>query len=266
MRRVWLWGSIILWGASLALLFAAPAAWAQSQTQPQTKSPEIQPPNLQPPPPTQRWAITLAGQYTTRNVETAGAFPSLDIGYSVTPNLLLHFYQPYAFDRVSGGTTNWGPGDTEIGVRYRFIEPDDNGWRPGVAVYPLVDFPTGDVNKNLGTGSTHFFLPVWIGKQLGLWTVYGGGGYWYNRGHGYKDWIFADAGVQRRVTDYFRLSVDLFHATSSKNGLKESSGFNVGAGYDITQNHHLLFSIGRGIQNANETNQLTAYFGYQLTF
>ncbi len=111
--------------------------------------------------------------------------------------------------------------------------------------YPLVDFPTGDVNKNLGTGRTHFFLPLWLGKQLGLYTVYGGGGYWYNRGHGYKDWFLLDAGMQRRMTDNLRLGFDVFHATSSKTGLKETTGFNLGGAYDLTANHHLLFSVGR---------------------
>lgn len=33
-----------------------------------------------------------------------------------------------------------------------------------------------------------------------------------------------------------------------------------------TANHHLLFSVGRGIQNVEETNRLTAYLGYQITF
>jgi hypothetical protein len=255
---------------SLALTLLVPlAAQAQTQRQPQTESPETSPQTLGQPAqgaPPQHWAITLAGLYTTRRGETAGALPSLDIGYSVTPDLYLHFYQPYAFDRLTGGKTHSGPGDTEIGVRYRFIEPDDNGWRPGVVFYPLVDFPTGEANKNLGTGRTHFFLPLWAGKLIGKWTVYGGGGYWYDRGNGYKDWFFFDAGVQRQLTDSLRLGVDVFHATSSRTGLRDSTGVNLGGGYDFTGNHHLLFSVGRGIVNVNETNRLTAYLGYQLTF
>ncbi len=256
------------WSASLALmlLLLPLAAFAQSTQERSTRQQSVQEQNPQTAPAPQQFSVTVAGQYTTRNVETAGAAPSLDLGYSVTPDLYLHFYQPYAFDRVSGGKTNWGPGDTEIGVRYRFIQPDDNGWRPGVVFYPLVDFPTGDVNKNLGTGDTHFFLPLWFGKIIGLYTVYGGGGYWYNRGHNYKDWWYFDGGAQRRITDSLRLGVDVFHATSSKTGLKETTGVNFGGAYDLTANHHLLFSAGRGIQNANDTNQFTAYLGYQITF
>jgi hypothetical protein len=252
---------------SLALALLAPlGAQAQRSTERSTQEQSIQQQNVQTPPAPQHFAITIAGQYTRRNVETAGAAPSLDIGYTVNPDLYLHFYQPYAFDRLTGGKTNFGLGDTEIGVRYRFIQPDDNGWRPGVVFYPLVDFPTGDVNKNLGTGSTHFFLPLWFGKIVGLYTVYGGGGYWYNRGHGYKDWFYFDAGTQRRMTDDLRLGIDIFHATSSRTGIKETTGINIGGAYDVTANHHILFSAGRAIQNVNETNQFSAYLAYQLTF
>ncbi|HEX7970443.1 MAG TPA: hypothetical protein VF502_19625 [Stellaceae bacterium] len=256
-------------GTSLALtlLLTPLAAQAQTDTSPEGQTIGQQRLASRPAPPgLQHWSFTVAGQYTNRQGETAGALPSLDIGYSVTPNLLIHLYQPYAFDRLSGGKTNFGPGDTEIGVRYRFIEPDDNGWRPGVVFYPLVDFPTGDRERGLGTGRTHFFLPLWLGKQLGAWTVYGGGGYWYNRGNGYKDWFFADAGVQYRVTDNLRFGPDVFHATSSKTGLKETTGVNVGGVYDFNANHHVLFSAGRGIQNTEETNRFSAYLGYQLTF
>jgi hypothetical protein len=256
-----------LGATSLALtLLTSLAAQAQTSTERSTQQQSIQQRNEQTQPPPQHFSITIAGQYTTRKGETAGAAPSLDIGYTVTPDLYLHFYQPYAFDRVNGGKTNFGLGDTEIGVRYRFIEPDDNGWRPGVVFYPLVDFPTGDVNHNLGTGSTHFFLPLWAGKQVGLYTVYGGGGYWYNRGHGYKDWFYFDAGTQRRMSDDLRLGFDVFHATSSRTGLKETTGFSVGGAYDVTTNHHLLFSAGRGLQNVDETNRFSAYLAYQITF
>jgi hypothetical protein len=251
---------------ALALLLLPFGARAQSTTERSTQQQSSEQRNAETIPGPQQFSITVGAQYTTRDGETAGAVPTLDLGYSVTPDLYLHLYQPYAFDRVSGGKTNFGPGDTEIGVRYRFIQPDDNGWRPGVVFYPLVDFPTGDVDKTLGTGRTHFFLPLWFGKQLGVYTLYGGGGYWISGGHGYKDWLFTDAGVQRRMTDNLRLGFDVFHATSSKTGLKETTGFNIGGAYDLTVSHHVLFSVGRGLQNVDETNKLSAYLAYQFTF
>jgi hypothetical protein len=46
----------------------------------------------------------------------------------------------------------------------------------------------------------------------------------------------------------------------------DSTGFNLGGFYDFTEHHHLLFSAGRGIQHATETNEFSWYLGYQYTF
>jgi len=39
------------------------------------------------------------------------------------------------------------------------------------------------------------FLPVWMQKDVGDWTVYGGGGYWINPGAGQKNWWFTGLAV-----------------------------------------------------------------------
>jgi hypothetical protein len=45
-----------------------------------------------------------------------------------------------------------------------------------------------------------------------------------------------------------------------------STGFNVGATYDFSENWHLLAAVGRGIQNVSATNQFSYYLAMQLTF
>ena len=65
------------------------------------------------------------------------------------------------------------------GVKYRFIEEDDNGWRPQVAFFPQVFIPVGPANR--GTPVTECF-PIWLQKSLGPWTMFGGGGYTNNPG------------------------------------------------------------------------------------
>lgn len=218
----------------------------------------------------QQWAISLGGLYTHRDVETAGWLPNAEVDYSPTDRLQLHAMVPYAYDRLSGGTTQFGIGDVETGVRYRFVDDDPDGWRPAVATYPLLDFPTGDQARNLGTGSTHAFLPLWFSKTLGNWIPYGGGGYWINPGSSNgvsnRNWLFASVGAVRVINDTWSLTGEVFHATSSKVGLRDQTGFSVGARINFTANHHLVFTIGRGIQNASETNEITGYAAFVLTF
>jgi hypothetical protein len=46
---------------------------------------------------------------------------------------------------------------------------------------------------------------------------------------------------------------------------KATTGFNIGAIYDFDEHHHLLVSIGAGLQNASQTNLFSWYLGYQIT-
>jgi hypothetical protein len=245
-----------------ALVALSPPAWADTSTTSRTQT-SLEEAN---PPPFQRYSIAVGALYTHHTGETSGWLPNVDMNYAATQNLQLHLMVPLAYDRLSGGTTQYGIGDVEVGARYRFIEPDDQGWRPAVSFYPLIDFPTGDEQRNLGTGRTHFFLPLWVAKTFGAWTPYGGGGYWVNPGPNNRDWWFFDAGVQYSVSDSLSVYGEIFHATRSKTTLPATTGFNVGGTYNFTANHHLLVSVGRGLQNVDATNQFTAYVAYMLTF
>jgi hypothetical protein len=180
--------------------------------------------------------------------------------------LQFHALVPIVYDKLRGGAAHFGVGDIEVGLRYRFVDDDPQGWRPAVAVYPLVDFPTGRLSENLGTGRIHAFLPLWFSKTIGAWIPFGGGGYWINPGPANKNWTFAAVGVIRVLSPQWVVSAELFHATSTKTGTKEQTGFSIGAQHNFTENHHLLVTIGRGLQNAQDTNEITSYVQYMLTF
>jgi len=75
---------------------------------------------------------------------------------------------------------------------------------------------------------------------------------------------------------FARLSGEIFHQTSFATGgpgspvfplgSKDTTGFNLGGTYDFDQNHHLLFSAGRALQNASTTNAFSYYLALQWTF
>ena len=201
----------------------------------------------------------------------SGLGPSIEVNYGAAPNLQLHAIGGLAYDSPSGQGTRMGLSDTELGVKYRFITPGKDDWFPQVGVFPLVEIPTGDAKRGLGGGYTAAFLPVWVQKDLGKWTTYGGGGYWINPGSGNRDFWFTGWLVQRQVTDKLALGGEVFHQTSSMVGHDETSGFNLGGQYDLTEHYHLLFSAGRGgmlraIDAASVTNPFTYYLAFQHTF
>jgi hypothetical protein len=214
----------------------------------------------------QHWEVYAFSTGTHLQGDINGILPGVEINYGAAPNLQLHVIAPLAFDKPAGSGMRTGYGDTEFGAKYRFLQEDENGWLPQAGVFPLIEAPTGDARRGLGTGHTHAFLPLWIQKSFGDWTTYGGGGYWINPGGGNKNYWFAGWLLQRQVTKQLAIGGELFHQTAVTIGGHDSSGFNLGGIYDITDNHHILFSAGRGIQNASTTNQFSYYAGYQLTF
>ena len=137
--------------------------------------------------------------------DTSGSLPAFELNYGLIPNGQLTIDASVAFDSPSGGATQFGYSDTPISFKYRFIQEDEQGWRPQVAVFPLVQLPTGDQSRGLGAGHVLVFLPM-AQKSFGDWTTYGGGGYWINQdGEDDKNYWFFGGLLQRKVTD--KLSV-----------------------------------------------------------
>ena len=200
--------------------------------------------------------------------DTFGVSPAFEYNYGFMSNAHIHVIVPaVTFDSPAGMKTQLGYGDTELGLKYRFIEEDKNGWRPQVGIFPITIVPTGAESRGLGSSHVSQFLPIWVQKSFGDWTTYGGGGYWINQGSGTDDknyWFFGWL-LQRKITDKLTLGVELFHQTAVKIDGKDATGFNFGGYYDIDEHNHILFSAGRGFQNAATSNLYSWYVAYQIT-
>jgi hypothetical protein len=214
----------------------------------------------------QHWEVYGFTAGTHVRGETAGTLPGVEVNYGALPDLQLHVIVPFAFDKLSGSHTHWGLGDTEFGAKYRFVDEDEEGWMPQIGTFPMFEAPTGSERRGLGSGHPREFIPLWLQKSFGPWTSYGGGGYWINPGDGNKNFWYAGWLLQRKITDNLALGGELFHQTADTIDGKSSTGFTLGGVYDVTPNHHILFSAGRGLQHAADTNQYSWYLAYQLTF
>lgn len=203
--------------------------------------------------------------------DTSGDAPAFEYNYGIVPNGQAHIIAPLTFDTQSG---SYGYGDTELGFKYRFIDENKNGWRPMVGIYPLVELPTGNADRGLGAGYVRAYFPVWLQKSFGDWTTYGGGGYWLNQGDDTANrnyWFFGWL-LQKQVTRQLAIGAEIYHQTSTvafgaTNPIftQPTTGFNIGAIYDFDDDHHLLVSVGKGLQNAATTNEFSWYVAYQIT-
>jgi hypothetical protein len=209
----------------------------------------------------QHWEVYLASQLSRDAGEWSGTAPHVEVNYGAVPNLQLHVILPMSFVRPTEAATTYGYGDTELGTKFRFVEETSS--RPQVGVFPLLEVPTGDAHRGLGSGHVQLFLPLWLQKSYGPWLTYGGGGYWVNPGAGKHNWGFLGWLVQRRLLPGLALGAEVFHATVQEQGGEPETSFNVGLVVDVSDLQHVLVSAGRGLQGPTE---FQSYVAYQLTF
>ena len=191
------------------------------------------------------WEFYAAAQYQNDRGDLSGTAPHLEVDYGLVPNVQLHLLAPDAYSRAKDGPTLFGPGDVELGVKYRFVQESD--YVPMVGIFPLFEVPAGSKARGLGTGQPQLFFPVWLQKSRGPWTSYGGGGYWINPGTGNKDYWFAGWLLQRDITKWLTLGAEIFHQTPSTTGGQSETGYNIGAIINFTDVHHFICSAGTDI-------------------
>ncbi len=217
------------------------------------------------PTPLGQWEVYAFSAATAVDGDTAGTLIGTEINYGAAPGLMLHSVIPMAFDKARGEPLRTGLGDIELGAKVRFIDADESDWWPEVGTFPLVEVPAGNAARGLGGGKFREYIPVWLQKDFGRWTTYGGGGYWINPGPGNRNYWFAGWLLQRQVTDQLALGGEVFHQTADTIGGRATTGFNAGGQYDFNDHYHLLFSVGRGLAHATDNNQVSYYFGLQWT-
>jgi hypothetical protein len=206
------------------------------------------------------WEIDVASQMSKDKDEISGTAPHFDINYGLLPNVDLHTIVPLSYVNPNDGSTNYGFGDIELGVKFRFVQ--ENDWVPMVGTFPLVETPTGNDKRGLGGGHLRAFIPLWLQKSWERWTTYGGGGYWINPGSENKNYWFIGWAVQHDLSERITLGTELFYITPQAKGEGSHTGFNVGGFFNFSEEHHLLFSAGRDIQGSN---RFSMYIAYRLT-
>jgi hypothetical protein len=195
--------------------------------------------------------------------ETSGVGPAVEFNYGILPDTMLHLIVPMAFDAPRDGASHFGYGDTEIGIKYRFVH--ESKFLPAIGIFPLLEIPTGDKDKGLGNGKAQSFFPIWLQKDFGKWTTYGGGGYWINPGSGNKNYWFSGVLLQYSFSDTFFLGGEIFYQTADTTDGRDSSGFNLGGSVPLVGSFQFLFSAGRGLTNTS-TNRFSYYLAVYRLF
>jgi hypothetical protein len=186
----------------------------------------------------------------------------VDLNYGGAPDLQLTMVLPMEFDRPAAGPSVAGFGNVELAAKYRILHQDAFGW--DVAVFPRVFLPSA--SPLVGDRHASFLLPVWVEKDFGKWSTFGGGGCALNNGGDSRDYCLMGWVLTREFTPVLHIGAEIYHQTADTRGRRATTGIDVGGTYDLSDNYHLMATFGPGIQNAAETNRYSWYTAVLFTF
>ncbi len=198
----------------------------------------------------------------TNTRDGTGGAAGVDFNYGGAPDLQLTMVLPMEYDSPAQGPSVAGLGNVELAAKYRFLHQDDFGW--DVAVFPRIFLSSA--SPLVGDRHASFLLPIWVGRDFGEWSTFGGGGCALNNGGGSKDYCLLGWVLTREVSAGLNIGAEVYHQTADTRGGLASTGVGVGATYDLSGNYHLMASFGPGIQNAAETNRYSWYTAVLFTF
>jgi len=197
-------------------------------------------------------------------LETDPVGPAFEFNWGALPNTQLHAVLNFgaivpsnnsAYAPQGSGPSGYGLLDTELGVKYRLIRQSDT--MPEVGVFPMIELPTGSSSRGLGVGKTWYKLPLWIQKDWGPWTTYGGGGYEIVHQNGFSDFRYAGWLLQRDLGEKWTLGGEVwYHGPEGVSTPQTHSATMVDMGgyyYFRKPAFQLLFSVGRTVVGQSET-------------
>ena len=207
------------------------------------------------------WEFYLGSQSAFADHGVSGTAPHGEINYGAFREMQIHLIVPLSFKTPNRHNVAYGPGDVELGLKYRFI--NEAPFMPQMGVFPLIEVPTGNVAKQLGAGNVQLFLPLWLQKSWGVWTTYGGAGYLVNiTPDPLNSWFFGWEG-HCNFSRFITIGAEIFSIIVPSESAGNEAAFNIGAIANFSDAHHFLFSIGRDLVGSNS---LFVYTAYQLTW
>ncbi len=186
----------------------------------------------------------------------------LDINYGGAEDLQLSAVLSLAYSDEIGAPAHVGVADTELGVKYRFLHQSDGSWMPDVSLFPKLDLPTA--GKRFGSGRVGFSLPLWAQKDMGPWSLFGGGGWTYNRGAENRDYAFGGIALTRSVTKTVSIGGEIYHQSADAADTRSSTGLGIGMSWQIAPKWAIIGSGGPLIQHRSSTGKYAFYAALQF--
>jgi Putative MetA-pathway of phenol degradation len=192
--------------------------------------------------------------------EFAGALAA-EFNYGAAPDLQLTVELPLAYSHDEAGM-KWGAGDIAVSAKYRFYHNEDAGL--SIAAFPGVTLPTS--RNGMGGKKVTALLPVWVQKDSGPWSLFGGGGYAINPGAGNRNYWTGGIALSRHMTSKLLLGIEAERQGTDTIGGKGSTSIGLGAIYQLEAPFRLLASGGPTFEDGGRAPGFHAFVALGLDF
>jgi len=185
----------------------------------------------------------------------------LDLNYGAARDLQVTLVVPAAYEVSVDGRA--GMGVVEAAAKWKVLRQKPGTWTPDVALFPRLFIPTA--SRGFDSGKLGLLLPVWVGKDFGPWSLFGGG-YQINPGAGSRNFWTGGLALTRTLSDRLSLGGEVYHRTANATGGRDLTGVNVGGSYRLTRHWSLLAAGGPGIQHARDEGQYSLYVALKADY
>jgi hypothetical protein len=200
----------------------------------------------------------VGGERFKSGFEGASGF---DINYGAAPDLQLTATVPLDFSREPHSFTT-GAGDLELGAKYRFFHREESG--VSVAIFPRVILPTA--GRRFGSGKVGLLLPVWAQKDMGDWSLFGGGGYAINPGRGNRNFVEAGAALTRAISERLSIGAEITHESADAKGGRGTTALGFGGIYRLHGPFSLLAAGGPTLGPVRDGPRFNVYAALGMSF
>ena len=210
-----------------------------------------------------KWETNLGFSGEKRRDTTLYNTPALDLNCGVGDRIQLNYSVSWVVLYASGEGAKSGLGNSEVAVKWRFLDEDKNGM--ALSVYPRFIFNNiaSSADRGLVDRGTVFRLPFQMEKKIGMIIINPEIGHDF-RQEGGDEWLYALAVKYDEIKGTEALA-EVF-GTADNSFKKQKNVVNIGIRKDLSENFSLHASAGRSLRRDPDQPTLLSYVGFQLRF
>jgi hypothetical protein len=210
-----------------------------------------------------KWETNMGFTVEKRRDATLYNTPALDLNYGVGDRIQLNYSISWIVLATKDEATKNGLSNSEVAVKWRFLDEDKNGI--ALSVYPrfIYNNPGSSADRGLVDRGTVFRLPFQMEKKVGLIIINPEVGHDF-RQEGEDEWLYALALKYDEIKG-LEILAEVF-GTADNDFKKQENVVNIGIRKDVNENVSLHASVGRSLRQAPDQPTLLSYVGFQMRF